>query len=128
VIFSPAVVLCAQDAAVVTPVSPQADREPYLSVTDRQEIRDEAEYARVFGRPSEGVDWTAFRILVIQLTTTCKLQEPESAVSLSGIYADADGIYVVMESTQYGPIQGLAQLARIVYYSGPDNRPQTDVP
>ena len=96
------------------------ERPSGFTVRDRQEIQDEAEYGRIFGRPSGGIDWTAFRILVVQMTTTYKLEKLESAVTLSGIFADADGIYVGLEINQYGPAQGIAQQAEWFSYDRTD--------
>lgn len=96
------------------------DLERPLSVQDRQEIREEAEYVRIFGRPSSGIDWNAFRILVVELTTTYKHNRLESAEELSGIFQDADGIYVGLTFTQYGPCEGIAQQAEWFSYAGTD--------
>ena len=107
-------------SAEASAVVPLGGREPVIAVRDGQEIRDEALFVRVFGKPSEGIDWTAFRILVVQETTTYKRQELESVIVLSGIYGDADGIYVGLEMTQYGPCQGIAQLSEWFSYDRTD--------
>ena len=132
---------------VLTPVPPHAEEGRTLQVSDRQEIQGEAQYRKVFGKPSEGVDWMTQRIFVIQVTTTYRLGELYSRVSIAGIHADDEGIYIGTDVAHYGPVQGIAQLAewfshdrtdlflllpalpeRIVVYTCPVGAPQTDVP
>jgi hypothetical protein len=102
-----------------TPLS-KAQPERLYPVRDRQQIREEAEYVSVFGAPSQGIDWSVSRILVVELTTTYKLNALDSAVTLSGIHADADAIYVRLSFTQYGPCQGIAQQAEWYSYDRTD--------
>jgi hypothetical protein len=86
---------------------------PSLSpvIQDRMEIRTEDEYRAALGEASEGIDWSEYRVLVVQDLTVYKLGRIESTVSLAGIYRSDYAIYIGRSYSQYGPVQGIAQLS-----------------
>jgi len=83
---------------------PVEERPP--PVGDRQEIVDEATYRSLVGAPSDGIDWSTERILIVEETTVFKLGQLESAVTMAGISHHSSAISVELTGTQYGPCQG----------------------
>jgi hypothetical protein len=67
----------------VPEVLPQPDSTKAINLGGRQQIQDEAEYESVFGSQSSGVDWSLWRIVVVTLSTTYKLDQLDSTVTLS---------------------------------------------
>jgi hypothetical protein len=86
-----------------------ASNERIFSVIDRQVIGSEAEYRKVFKKSSARIDWSKYRILVVQEFTCYKFNQPDSACSLAGVYRYGDTLYVKMNISRYGPAQGILQ-------------------
>ena len=93
----------------VPEVLPTTGSTQAINLQGRQQIQDEAEYQSVFSRQSSGIDWSLYRIVVVPLVTTYKLDQLDSTVTLSGISQTADAIYIGLTFTQVGPCQGSAQ-------------------
>jgi hypothetical protein len=94
---------------LVPEVMPKPDSTQAIRLQGRQQIQDEAEYQSVFGRQSSGIDWSLYRIVVVPLVTTYKLDRLDSTVTLSGISQTSEAIYIGLTFTQIGPCQGIAQ-------------------
>ena len=91
------------------PEVPRPDSTQAINLQGRQQIQDETEYQSVFGTKSSGIDWNLYRIVVVPLVTTYKLDRLDSTVTLSGISQTSDAIYIGLTFTQIGPCQGIAQ-------------------
>jgi hypothetical protein len=94
---------------LVPEVLPRPDSTQAINLQGRQQIQDESEYQSVFGTRSSGIDWNLYRIVVVPLVTTYKLDRLDSTVALSGIAQTSDAIYIGLTFTQIGPCQGIAQ-------------------
>jgi hypothetical protein len=95
---------------LVPEVLPKPDSMQAINVQGRQQIQDEADYQSVFGGQSSGIDWSLYRIVIVPLLTTYKLDQLDSTEALSGISQTSDAIYIGLTFTQVGPCQGIAQL------------------
>lgn len=80
-----------------------------LSVYDRQIIETEEEYIRIFGAPSDGIDWKNQRILVYLEMTCYRFNDLEYTSYLSGVYVYGDTMYIGTTTTHHGPCQGIHQ-------------------
>jgi hypothetical protein len=94
----------------VPEVLPKPDSTQAINLEGRQQVQDEAGYQSVLGRQSSGIDWSLYRIVVVPLVTTYKLDRLDSTVTLAGISQTSDAIYIGMTFTQVGPCQGIAQM------------------
>ena len=84
-------------------------KEKILPVTDRQIIGGEAEYRKLFKKASARINWSKYRILVVQEFTCYKFTQPDSSCSLAGIYKYEDTLFVKMNISHDGPVQGILQ-------------------
>lgn len=90
------------------PIDPEMGIDPE-SLSDQLTLDCEAEYRRVFGEESSGIDWEFSRILVVEEFASRSRYGLDSEVVLSGIYTTGESVIVSQTSTNYGPCQGIAQ-------------------
>jgi len=85
------------------------DKQNIIPVYDRQIINTEEEYIRIFGEPSDSIDWKKKRILVCHQIHCYRGNELEYESYLSGIYAYGEYLYIGTTTVHHGPCQGIRQ-------------------